>query len=104
MSSTPPVVRDSYDRIVPDNLIARFRNAPKAVCPLCEGDGRRQDGKSFKVCHVCEGHGCLTSERLKLISPEYLEICKGFRCLPVEEPEPIPQNGTHKRTRKVVES
>ena len=94
------VTRDDFDRIVPHNLIAKFRDRPSAVCPLCDGMGVRRDGRQDKICHVCDGHGSLSVAKLKLLSPEYLEICKGFRCLPAVDSIPVESNGHQPKKRK----
>lgn len=97
-------IRDVFGRIVPGNLIVRFRDRPQAVCPLCDGQGVRKADKSMVLCGTCGGDGALTQQKIERLDPAILEVCKAHGR--PDSPEPIPvlpsphPNGTHKNRRK----
>ncbi len=80
-------IRDKFSRTVPLNLYVLFRDRPVAVCPMCEGQAIRKDGKAMVLCGPCKGKGFLTDEDIAKLTPAQFDIC---RCYSESTPPLIP--------------
>lgn len=84
-------IRDKFSRAVPLNLYVLFRDRPVAVCPMCEGQAIRKDGKATVLCGPCKGKGFLTDDDLNKLTPAQLDICRCYsESTPLLVPPPSP--------------